>query len=340
MNLHSHRKDEHVMIAEKLYRQKSTNGLERIRLIPANLPEISLDEISLSTTLAGKKLEAPFFINAITGGSQTTDALNESLARVANKTGVAMAVGSQSVAVKNAAFEKLRRLNPNGIMLANLGANHPFENAERACSMIDADIIEIHLNAAQELVMPEGDAEFYWLENLKRLNEKLQVPLLVKEVGTGMTPQTLKLLAKNGFSYVDLAGAGGTNFAAIENERRKNKETLTFMQELGLTTAETLLGAQKYHNELGRLKLTASGGIRDAQDIVKCLALGAENVGISGMFLHVLLKDGEDGLAAKIEDLKTGIRALMALLGCRKISELKDVKKILDLELKNTIDQL
>lgn len=157
MNLHSHRKDEHVMIAEKLYRQKSTNGLERIRLIPANLPEISLDEISLSTTLAGKKLEAPFFINAITGGSQTTDALNESLARVANKTGVAMAVGSQSVAVKNAAyakgFERLRRLNPNGIMLANLGANHPFENAERACSMIDADIIEIHLNAAQELVM-------------------------------------------------------------------------------------------------------------------------------------------------------------------------------------------
>ena len=220
------------MIAEKLYRQKSTNGLERIRLIPANLPEISLDEISLSTTLAGKKLEAPFFINAITGGSQTTDALNESLARVANKTGVAMSVGSQSVAVKNAAyakgFERLRRLNPNGIMLANLGANHPFENAERACSMIDADIIEIHLNAAQELVMPEGDAEFHWLENLKRLNEKLQVPLLVKEVGTGMTPQTLKLLAENGFSYVDLAGAGGTNFAAIENERRKNKETLAF----------------------------------------------------------------------------------------------------------------
>lgn len=146
-------------------------------------------------------------------------------------------------------------------MLANLGANHPFENAERACSMIDADIIEIHLNAAQELVMPEGDAEFYWLENLKRLNEKLQVPLLVKEVGTGMTPQTLKLLAENGFSYVDLAGAGGTNFAAIENERRKNKETLAFMQELGLTTAESLLGAQKHRNELGRLKLTASGGI-------------------------------------------------------------------------------
>ena len=112
------------------------------------------------------------------------------------------------------------------------------------------------------------------------------------------------------------------------------------MQELGLTTAESLLGAQKHRNELGRLKLTASGGIRDAQDIVKCLALGAENVGISGMFLHVLLKDGEDGLAAKIEDLKTGIRTLMALLGCRKISELKDVKKILDLELKNTIDQL
>lgn len=344
MNLHSHRKDEHVMIAEKLYRQKSTNGLERIRLIPANLPEISLDEISLSTTLAGKKLEAPFFINAITGGSQTTDALNESLARVANKTGVAMAVGSQSVAVKNAAyakgFERLRRLNPNGIMLANLGANHPFENAERACSMIDADIIEIHLNAAQELVMPEGDDEFYWLENLKCLNEKLQVPLLVKEVGTGMTPQTLKLLAENGFSYVDLAGAGGTNFAAIENERRKNKETLAFMQELGLTTAESLLGAQKHRNELGRLKLTASGGIRDAQDIVKCLVLGAENVGISGMFLHVLLKDGEDGLAAKIEDLKTGIKALMALLGCRKISELKDVQRILDLELKNTMDQL
>ena len=100
------------------------------------------------------------------------------------------------------------------------------------------------------------------------------------------------------------------------------------------------MGSQKNRNELGRLKLTASGGIRYAQDIVKCLVLGAENVGISGMFLHVLLKDGEDGLAAKIEDLKTSIRALMALLGCRKISELKDVQRILDLELKNTMDQL
>ncbi|WP_334116027.1 type 2 isopentenyl-diphosphate Delta-isomerase [Ligilactobacillus sp.] len=344
MNLHSHRKDEHVMIAEKLYRKKSSNGLEGVRLIPANLPEISLDEVSLSTTLAGKKIEAPFFINAITGGSETTDRLNEKLAMAAAATGLAMAVGSQSIALKDPAFargfERLRSINQDGIMLANLGAGHPLKNAEQAVRMISADALELHLNAAQELVMPEGDSSFYWLDNLVELKKCLNVPVLIKEVGSGMTPQTLKILAENNFSYVDLAGSGGTNFAAIENERRKGKETLSFMQELGLTTAETLLGARKHERELHGLALTASGGIRNAEDIVKCLVLGAENVGISGMFLHVLIKDGTDGLIERIEELKLGVRTLMALLGCRTVSELKKTQVILSGELKNTVEQL
>ncbi len=344
MNLHSHRKDDHVMIAEKLYREQSENGLSSVRLIPENLPELALEEVSLKTTLAGLETGIPFFINAITGGSEATDRLNEGLARAAARTGLAMAVGSQSVAVRNPAFAegfgKLREINPDGIMLANLGAGHPLENAELAVSMISADALELHLNAAQELVMPEGDSSFYWLDNLVHVKDSLNVPVLVKEVGAGMSVKTLKDLADRGFSYVDIAGSGGTDFAAIENERRSDRTALSFMQDIGLTTAESLLGARRHAAELSGLSLTASGGIRDAADIVKCLVLGAENVGISGLFLHILIQEGTDGLVARIEDMKLGVRTLMALLGCRTVSELHNVRYILNSELKNTIEQL
>lgn len=342
MSQQAHRKDEHFFIAEKLYQKKAQNGLDQIRLVGTNLPELALDEIDLQTTLVGQKIAAPFFINALTGGSTQTDKVNLTLARVAQKTNLPMAVGSQSIALKEpqrqAGFKALRTVNPKGMFLANLGVNHPLNNVNQALDMLDASAIELHLNVAQELVMPEGDRIFYWQDNLRQLLAQVKKPILVKEVGFGMTPQTLKILTDLGVKYVDLAGKGGTNFQQIENERRKENK-LTILNDLGLSTAESLLAAKKYAADIN-LSLTASGGIRTSLDVVKCLVLGADNVGISGLFLHLLVQDGEDALVNYIETLKWEIRNIMAILGCKNISQLKKVPYLLSTELRNFVEQI
>lgn len=333
MDIHAHRKAEHVFIAEKQYRPTADNGLDQIRLLPATLPELGLDEITLTTTLAGKQVAYPFFINAMTGGSPQTDKINEKLAYVANKTGLAIATGSQSVGLRSPkyaqGFTTLRTRLPENMVIGNLGADHPLENCQKAVAMLSADALELHLNAAQELVMPEGDRQFYWLENLKHVTKNLDVPVIVKEVGGGISPLALAKLKQCHVKYVDLSGKGGTNFIAIENERRKQKE-YHFLTDLGLTTAEVLLAAQPYKADFS---FTASGGIRNALDIAKCIALGADNVGISGLFLHTLLKEGTSGLIALIEDLKQQLAQIMLLVGCKNITELQQAPYVLSAEL-------
>lgn len=333
MDIHAHRKDEHVFIAEKQYRPIADTGLDQVRLLPATLPELGLDEITLTTTLAGKQVAYPFFINAMTGGSPQTDKINEKLAYVANKTGLAMATGSQSVGLKSPkyaqGFTTLRTQLPENMVIGNLGADHPLENCQKAVAMLSADALELHLNAAQELVMPEGDRHFYWLENLKHVTKNLDVPVIVKEVGGGISPLALAKLKQCHVKYVDLSGKGGTNFIAIENERRKQKE-YHFLTDFGLTTAEVLLAARPYKADFS---FTASGGIRNALDIAKCIALGADNVGISGLFLHTLLKGDTSGLIALIEDLKQQLAQIMLLVGCKNITELQQAPYVLSAEL-------
>ncbi|WP_281164650.1 type 2 isopentenyl-diphosphate Delta-isomerase [Liquorilactobacillus sicerae] len=337
---HSHRKDEHVFLAEKFYQSQAQNGLAGIRLLPTNMPEVSRSEVALTTTLAGKKIKVPFFINAMSGGSLETGKLNAQLAEVAAATGIPMATGSQSIAIKypelTPTFSIVRQKIPQGIVIGNLGASHELAAAQKAVTMLQADILEIHLNAAQELVMPEGDRSFYWEKNLQEIIKQLSVPVLVKEVGFGIRPTTFKQLKKLGVKYVDLSGRGGTNFAQIENQRRPDKG-FDLLNNFGLTTAETLLASQAYATDFS---FTASGGIRTALDIVKCLVLGADNVGISGLFLHTMIKKGVSGSIELIEQLKSQLRSLMTLLGCRTITDLKQVPYVLSVDLENFQQQI
>lgn len=340
MDKQAHRKDEHVFIAEKFYRPQAQTKLDQVKLLATNLPELALADVDLTATFLDQKIAVPFFINAMTGGSEQTGKINARLAKVAAKTQIPMAVGSQSIALKlpslSSTFEVVRQNNPAGFILANLGAHHNLTNAKRAVKMINANALELHVNLAQELVMPEGDQSFYWLANLKEINSHLDVPLLVKEVGAGMTPRSLMLLKEAGIKYVDLGGAGGTDFVAIENERRENKE-LGYFNELSLTTAESLLAAQDFQADFS---FTATGGIRTALDIVKCLVLGADNVGLAGHFLHVLLRQGDDALVTEITNLKDQLKRLMVMLGCRTISDLKTVPYLLSPELINFKEQV
>ncbi|KRL98009.1 type 2 isopentenyl-diphosphate Delta-isomerase [Liquorilactobacillus satsumensis] len=337
---HAHRKDEHVFIAEKQYCQVAANGLEQVRLLPNNLPEISAAEIDLSTQLAGLKVETPFFINAMSGGSKQTARINQKLAAAAAQTGLAMATGSQSIALNSpaaaASFQTVRQELPQGIVIGNLGAGHGLHDAKQAVKMLNADLLELHLNAVQEIIMPEGDTEFFWSRNIREVVQQLAVPVIVKEVGFGISPQTLKKLKTLGVHYVDLSGRGGTNFAQIENQRLHEMD-FSVLNDFGLTTAETLVASQPFQADFS---FTASGGIRTSLDIVKCLVLGADNVGIAGLFLHTVLKEDIAGLVTLINTLKQQIRAIMTVLGCHNIKELRQVPYVLAPDLLSFKEQL
>ncbi|WP_290034124.1 type 2 isopentenyl-diphosphate Delta-isomerase [Ligilactobacillus cholophilus] len=341
MNIQEHRKDEHVIIAEKQYHDKSFNQLDQVELMLDNLPEISRDEVSLKTTLMGYQIDSPFFINAITGGSPETDKYNFQLAEAANYCKIPFATGSISVALKNkncqAGFAKLREITQDTLLFTNLGAGNTLENAQKALKICQADGLQIHLNVAQEIVMPEGDREFYWKDNIEQIVSNLNKPIMIKEVGQGISPTTINKLASIGIQNIDLGAKGGTNFIRIENQRRHDSHDYQYINDLGFSLAQCLLSIKPYTNYIS---FTASGGIRNPLDIVKALCLGADNVGISGYFLHILIKYGKNELIETIEKFKEEIKDIMVLLGCKNIAELHETKYFLSPELLTFKNQL
>ncbi|QTU83134.1 type 2 isopentenyl-diphosphate Delta-isomerase [Carnobacteriaceae bacterium zg-C25] len=322
--LHSTRKDDHVTHALSQYNTHSTSDLEQTRFVHHALSDISVDDISLSTELDTLQLSLPFFINAMTGGSEQTHHINEQLAIVANETGMAMATGSISVALNHPetaqSFKVVRQHNPNGIIFANLGAHHNLENAKRAVDLLQADALQLHLNTPQEIVMPEGDRTFSgWLQNIENITSHLNVPVIVKEVGFGMSQQTVQQLENVGVRIIDVAGRGGTNFVSIEDARRQDY-SLSMLTNWGQTTLESLLEAT---NVRQNAHLIASGGIKNVMDIAKCLSLGANAVGLSGHFLHMVTHYGVDETIKHVHDMQEQLKAVMTILGRSNIAALQ-----------------
>lgn len=329
-NLHSTRKDEHVRHALQQYNTKSPTDLEQVRFVHDSLSEISVNDVSLHTTLGPLQLETPFFINAMTGGSKQTAEINEQLATVARETGLAMATGSMSVALSHAkefkSFEIVRQTNPNGLIFANLGAHHSVENAKLVVDVIQADALQLHLNTPQEIVMPEGDRDFSgWLRNIEKIVSNLRVPVIVKEVGFGMSKKTIQQLESVGVSIIDVAGKGGTNFVRIENARRTDY-SLDILSDWGQTTLESLLEATSVRQNA---TLIASGGIKSALDIAKCLSLGANAVGLSGQFLQLVTRYGVDETIEQVITMQEQLKAIMTLLGATDINALQQVPVVL-----------
>ncbi|KRK49315.1 isopentenyl-diphosphate delta-isomerase, type 2 [Secundilactobacillus kimchicus JCM 15530] len=317
---HVHRKDEHVSLAEKFHHPSTT--FAQVRIIHQSLPELSLSQIETTTTFAGKKLAFPVFIEAMTGGSPKTGQFNAQLAKLAAHFHLAMAVGSQSVAFSEPqqakTFAIVRDENPDGVVIANLGADHSLQDCQTAINMVAADAIQLHVNATQELIMPEGDTEFYWRQNIAQLVTKLDIPVIVKEVGFGMAKETVVDLAKLGVQYVDVSGRGGTNFAMIENFRRSGKE-LDYLTDWGQTTAESLL-------ELGAVPdaptAFVSGGIQTPLDAIKSLAMGAEYVGMAGELLHQLISTDYETTEAWLATWLADFKKLLLLTGSSKLADL------------------
>jgi len=262
----------------------------------------------------------------MTGGSDKTGKINESLADIASATGIAMAVGSQHAALRNDSlvdtFRVVRKRNPKGIIFANIGADAPIDFALRAVDMLEANALQIHINAPQELVMPEGERNFKgWLHRIEQIIQTVHVPVIIKEVGFGMCAETLHLLNELGVRNVDLSGCGGTNFIWIENQRRKNRE-YSYLKEWGQSTIISLLEAQEFVQN-GQWTIFASGGIRNPLDIIKCLSLGAKAVGIAGPILRILNKEGAERVIEEMNDWSAQLKSIFTMLGARTVLDLQ-----------------
>lgn len=318
------RKNEHLRYAVHLENSPATSGLEDIQFIPDSLPGLSLEEVDISTQLGEFSLKVPLIINAITGGCEEGKLVNQLLAQIAKNCGLPIAVGSQSIALENSkfkeSFEIVRKVNPDGLIFANIGASVPVEQAKAAVEMLEADALQIHLNTAQELAMGEGDRDFRgYEENIASIREKLPVPIIVKEVGFGLSRETVRKLLKIGVKIIDIGGKGGTNFIAIEKARQDITDPIFIDWGIPTTVSlvETLEEMDKSHC------LIASGGLNNGLDLAKSLALGAKAGAIAGPFLKTLTLYGDKALTEQMNNLIYQLKITMLLTGASNIPALQ-----------------
>ncbi|MCO8290548.1 type 2 isopentenyl-diphosphate Delta-isomerase [Tetragenococcus halophilus] len=329
------RKDEHVSLA-KAFHKPHHNDFDEVRIVHQSFTLNRFSDVSIRTELFQREFSSPFFINAMTGGSEWTKKINQQLAIVARETDLMMATGSVSTALKTPetkdSFSIVRKEFPDGFLLANIGAGSSLKSAQQAVHLFQADALQIHLNTPQELVMPEGDRDFAdWLFLLEEIVAQIEVPVIVKEVGFGMSRETINQILATGVKTIDIAGSGGTSFTQIENARRKKRE-FNYLDQFGQTTVESLLEANEISQEFN---LIASGGIRNAFDIFKSLCFGAKMVGISATILNYLLTNGCQATIELVERWKNELQTLYTMSGALKTSDLTSVPLILSGNPKN-----
>ncbi|MEV8021420.1 type 2 isopentenyl-diphosphate Delta-isomerase [Streptomyces sp. NPDC086554] len=318
----AHRKDDHVRFAAEQQRHLGGHHqFDDVSFVHHALAGIDRPDVSLATRFGGIEWKVPLYINAMTGGSEMTGAINRDLAIAARETGVPIATGSMSAYFADASvaetFSVMRLENPAGFIMANVNANASVENARRAVDLLQADALQIHLNSLQETVMAEGDRSFSaWGPQIEKIVAGVDVPVIVKEVGFGLSRETVLMLRDMGVRVADVAGRGGTDFARIENDRR-DRADYSYLNGSGQSTPACLLDAQD-----AGIPVLASGGVRNPLDVARGLALGASAAGASGPFLKTVLDDGVPALISRISEWLDQLEALMTVLGARTPADL------------------
>ena len=320
------RKDEHIRYA--LEHRSEYNSFDEVELIHCSIPKYNLEEIELKTRFAGCEFAVPFFINAITGGSENARKINQKLARVANECGILFVTGSYSAALKDVqddSFEIVKRENSDLKLATNIGIDKDYEAGIKAIEALDPLFLQVHVNLMQELIMVEGSRNFgEWENNLQKFVQNIKIPIVLKEVGFGMTEATVKKGIELGIKTFDISGRGGTSFAFIENMRRENG--LHYLDNWGQTTVSCLLNLKNY---VDKVEVIASGGVRNPLDIVKSLVLGAKAVGISKVILELAVKYEVEKVIEIVENWKNECRMIMCALNANNIEELRNIKYIL-----------
>lgn len=292
-----------------------------------SLPELNFEDIDTKSIFLGKTIDYPIIINAMTGGSDFSQEINGELSLLAKEFNIPMAVGSQAIALCEdedcrESFSIVREnVSGDGIIIANLSGQASLEDAKIALDIVNGDALQLHLNPAQQIVMIEGNRNFKGiLKNIETIVRGIDKPVIVKEVGFGISKEVATELYDVGVRNIDVSGSGGTNFIEIESIRQN---TMDFSQlySWGIPTALSLIKCRELPEDLN---LIASGGIKDSIDIIKCLVLGGSIVGISGELLLFLLHGGYDNAKEYLEDLIYKMKVLMLLLGKPNIEELRN----------------
>jgi len=333
------RKADHIKInLEKDVRSALTSGLEKYHFIHEALPELDLERVDTSLKLFDKQLAAPILISSMTGGTAEAETINLRLAEAAQEMKIAMGVGSQRAAIEHPEQAKtfqVRRVAPDILLFANLGAvqlnyGYGIDQCRRAIDMIQADALILHLNPLQEAVQDAGDVNFAGLaKKIEEVCKKIEVPVIAKEVGWGISAKTASLLADCGVSAIDVAGAGGTSWSQVEMHRAPDEFTRQLAATFvgwGIPTAESILNVKRAlynakHAVPGVL-IFASGGIKDGLDIAKCIALGATLGGMAGQFLKAAAASTEQAVEM-MRLTKRQIEVTMFAAGVGSLESLK-----------------
>ncbi len=329
---------------------QQTTCLRDVRLIHDSLPELAVDEIDLGVTLFGKKLRAPLLIAAMTGGTDKAGEINRELASIAEERGYAFGLGSQRamhVRHEAAPTYRVRERARSTVVFGNIGvvqAKGMSTSEVRALvDEVGADALCIHLNPAQELIQADGDRDFRGcLDAIKRLHEELGVPVIVKETGNGLSRAVGVRLRSLGVRHVDVSGAGGTSWVAVELRRaeqrgdQRGQNLGEALRNWGVPTGVSVA----LNQPLGFDTIIATGGITTGLDAARAIALGAHMVGIARPVLQAFHNGGREGAVAALDKIETELRATLLLTGSRDLAALRRAPRVITGELAAYVEQL
>jgi isopentenyl-diphosphate delta-isomerase len=333
----SKRKSDHVRISlnHNVQARQATTGFEDAHFIHRALPEVDKQKINLSTTAFNHKFAATLIVGAITGGTPEASKINARIAEAVEELGLGMGVGSQRATIEDQKLEETfkvtRKKAPTAFLIANIGGvqlvrGYGIREVKKAVEMIEADAVAIHLNPLQEAVQLEGETSFKGvLEKIKTIVEELDKPVIVKETGAGIAAEEARTLEKIGVKGIDVSGAGGTSFAAVERYRAEEGKN-SFQRGLGdifwdwgIPTAVSVVEV----SQTVKIPVIASGGIRNGLEMAKALALGASLASLSHPVLNAAVKGAREiktVLSTMIEELRNS----MFLIGAESVQDLRE----------------
>lgn len=333
------RKADHLRICleDDVQFRQLTNGLEGYRFAHDCLPELNLSDVNLECQFLSKTLKAPILISSMTGGTEQAKTINYRLAKAAQKYGLAMGVGSQRIAIENpdvAHTFAVRSLAPEAILFANLGAiqlNYTYGVAQclEVVDILQADALILHLNPLQECIQPNGDTQFKGLlTKIEQLCQQLDIPVIAKEVGNGISAKMATKLIDVGVAAIDVAGAGGTSWAKVESERAETnlqRQLGRTFADWGISTADCIVQIRQQYPDI---PLIASGGLRNGLEVAKTIALGADLAGLAFPFLQAASKS-ESAVDELIELLIAELKTVLFCTGNQNLTALQQSQSLL-----------
>lgn len=335
------RKTDHLDLAARgdvAFRQK-TALFECVELVHCSLPELALSDVDLTSTLFGRKLRAPLLIAAMTGGTERAGEINRALSRVAAARGLAFGLGSQRPMLLRADARESFAVRPPGsdlLLFGNIGvvqaSELPTARVQQLVDDVQADALCVHLNPAMELVQPEGDRDFRrGFDTIERLSRELTVPVIAKETGCGVSAGVARGLRRIGVSAVDVSGAGGTSWVAVETQRATEgqRELGSRLWDWGIPTAASVAAVRAS----GFDTIVATGGVFTGMDAAKAIALGAHLVGIARPVLMAYEKGGEAEVHRFLDQVELELRSILLLTGSRDLKALRNAPRLVRGEL-------